>query len=75
MGGMGDIGGGCWVCFQVDLEKKDDRKQVISAVDVPGAKEKKVKQVTIVYPVKGGGTQTLNVDLDPGQMIHIEWKH
>jgi len=74
MGGMGDIGGGCWVYFEVDKKVSKDRGQLISAVDIPGAKSKKPKQVAITYPdPKSGNDITVNCTLNPGQVVHIEW--
>ncbi len=79
MGGMGDIGGGCWIAFQVDMENLTDKKQRISAYDFPGAQTNRPKRVTITFPsapVSVGAPappHTYRVTLGANQKIHVEW--
>ena len=76
MGGMGDIGGGCWVTFSVDHSVSGDRRQRFSAFDAVAARRGR-KSVTIAFPrgvaVRRVGANRVSLTVGRRQRIRIRW--
>lgn len=81
MGGMGDIGGGCWIEFDLDEIRIGDRRKHVEDIDRPGWSTGSPKRVFVTFPhaprlvSAQGSTRRYRIVLARDRRIGVDWDH